>query len=159
MVIPQMVLSLIVMNPMGSQSVQKSPTKQTKGRWFIHLLWQPQINEIKTLSAQLLAWWILILSHTSSKFLATGHFQFLATFPFFPRNVISPSSAGLKLFGKGPPVDFHTGKVSRFHVKGQLCAKTDFWDVLLVLRINGLFHPYIKVGWFRPANRWNKLTY
>ena len=30
MVIPQMVVSLMVMNTMGSQSVQKSPTKQTQ---------------------------------------------------------------------------------------------------------------------------------
>ena len=32
------------------------------------------------------------------------------------------------------------------------------WDVLLVLRINGLFHPFIFVGWIRPASRWNKPT-
>ena len=30
-----------------------------------------------------------------------------------------------------------------------------YWDVLLVLRITGLFHPYkvIKVGWIRPISR------
>ena len=32
-----------------------------------------------------------------------------------------------------------------------------YWDVLLVLRINGLFHP--SVSRIRPVNRWNKSTY
>ena len=27
------------------------------------------------------------------------------------------------------------------------------WDVLLVLRINGLFHLFLEVGWIRPVNR------
>ena len=34
-----------------------------------------------------------------------------------------------------------------------------YWDVLLVLDVNGLFHPYILVGYLRPLNGWNKPTY
>ena len=26
-----------------------------------------------------------------------------------------------------------------------------YWDVLLVLTINGSFHPFKNVGWIRPA--------
>ena len=32
-------------------------------------------------------------------------------------------------------------------------CKQSWWDVLLVLRINGLFHPRISVDWICPLNR------
>ena len=38
----------------------------------------------------------------------------------------------------------------------------DYWDVLLVLRINGLVHRsplYKYIGWIHPVNRWNQPTY